>query len=161
MKILITGDGEFLRDSHEHPKVGRRYYLLDAETYTQPMRNLWEALVTEAFKSGKFSYDTLDRKTFREYIKRDYGPPHTWEYVAMDYRIVECNRLEDIPADVALDWSKGNTSRIRVVDRSSTSYSMSEMYQMIDNTINAMYDHGVSTPKFLDIIEEINREKAS
>ena len=73
MKITITPEG-YIPASHETPVPGRSYVLIDAEEYTQPMRNLWEALVDEWCESGLYDFvDTIDKYKFREKVKLRYG----------------------------------------------------------------------------------------
>lgn len=122
------------------------------------MRRLWEAMVNIAFESGKFHYDTIDKYKFREFIKRDYGEGYSciW-YIDNAYRRVECENAWEIPRYAVLDFMDGNTNRLGGSIMSSTLYTKKQFSRMIDNTINAMHENKVTTPKFFDIIEEINR----
>lgn len=160
MKILIIDENNYLCSSNEKPLNQRSYYLEDAEEYTPPMRRLFEALVDIAFKSGLFSYDTMDIHEFREHFKLDYGEGFSrLKYVNDKNQMVEVKHRDDIPDYVALDFANGNRERIQGIIKSSTAYTKKQFTRMIDNTIDAMHNVGVDSKKFADIIEEITREK--
>lgn len=157
MKILITETG-YITESHEKPIVGRRYWLEDDEEYTQPMRNLWESLVDIAYKSGTFDYDTIDKYRFREHIKKDYGEGfNRYKYVDDNFKMVEVKSLDEIPEYVLEDFNNGNSERILGVMKSTTAYTKKRFSKLIDNTINAMQEREIDTPKFRDIIETITK----
>ena len=159
MIILITETG-YLPETNEMPIPGHKYYLEDASEYTPPMRRLWESLVDIAFKSGLFSYDTMDISEFREHFKLDYGEGFSrLKYVNDKNQMVEVKHRDDIPDYVALDFANGNRERIQGIIKSSTAYTKKQFTRMIDNTIDAMHNVGVDSKKFADIIDEITREK--
>lgn len=156
MKILITETG-YITESHEKPIVGRRYWLEDDDDYTENMRRLWESLVDIAYQSGTFSYDTIDKYRFREYIKKDYGQGFDrYKYVDMNFQMIEVKEIDEIPMYVLEDYNSGNKQRIQGVIKSSTAYTKKQFSNLIDNTIKAMHERKIDTPKFRDIIETIN-----
>ena len=154
MKILITETG-YLVESHEVPKVGHRYILEDAEEYTPPMRRLWESLVEEWHVSGLWDFvDTMDKWKFREAVKLRYGMGFDRIIYVQDGKMVEVKTKAEIPDEIALAYAK-DRDVIRGVLRSTTTYTKKMFGEMIDNTVTAMQDAGVDTPKFRDIIETI------
>lgn len=159
MKILILSDG-YSPASEEAPIEGRTYYLEDAETYTAPMRKLWEALIDEWFKTGLYDYDTISIHRFREHIKMDFGEGFDRLMYAdeIDGRVqmVEVKSTDEIPEHVMLDFADGNRGRVQGVVKSTTRYTKKQFSRLIDNTINAMQDRGIDSPKFRDIIETIS-----
>lgn len=157
MKITITPEG-YICDSHETPIEGHSYVLIDAEDYTQSMRNLWEALVDEWCASGKYSFvDTIDKYKFREEVKLRYGQGFDrLKYVDDNKAMVEVKSVSEIPESVLLDFRDGNPGRVFGVVKSSTKYTKKQFTAMIDKTINAMQEAGVATDKFMDIIDTIN-----
>lgn len=158
MIVTILENSQYLPESNQQPIVGRRYWLEDADEYTKPMRNLWEALVDIAFQSGAFSYDTIDKARFREHIKKDYGEGYVrLKYVNEDYEMVECKTADEIPEYVLEDFASGNTNRVLGIMKSTTAYTKKQFSKMIDALINAMHEREVSEPKFFDIIETITQ----
>ena len=156
MKILITETG-YLVESKEVPIVGKSYILEDADDYTGKQRRTWEALVDEAYKSGKFSYDTMDIHKFREHIKLDYGEGfNRLKYVNDKFQMVEVKSQSEIPDYVALDFGNGNRERIQGIIKSTTAYTKKQFVRMIDNTINAMLEFGVDSKRFQDILEGLD-----
>jgi hypothetical protein len=159
MKIIINGN-EWIADSEETPVDGHKYHLIDAEEYTQSQRNTLELLIDEWFKSGIWDYDTIDKRKFREFVKRDYGQGFDrLKYVDDKYKIIEVKTQDEIPEYVVLDFANGNKGRIQGVIKSTTSYTKKQLSNIIDNVINAMIDAGVDTKKFHDILKELNSEK--
>lgn len=158
MKIIILNGCDWISDSKEVPVDGHSYYLFDAEEYTAPMRKLWEALVDIAYKSGAFSYDTTDKSRFRDFLKRDYGDGYShYEYSDNDHNLVRVSSLDNIPTEILDDFRTKHPMRIKAVLKSSTRYTKKIFSGMIDNTIVAMQERGIETPKFLDIIDEISQ----
>lgn len=159
MKITITEDG-YLPASNEQPIPGRLYYLFDAEEYTDPQRKLWEALVDEWHKSGKYSFDTIDKYRFRDEVKLRYGEGFDrMRYVNDKMGMVEVKSVDEIPENVMLDFGAGNRSRVLGILKSTTRYTRKQFTMMIDNTIAAMLDAGVGSARFADIMATISEER--
>lgn len=159
MKIMIGDGGMWIPKSEEMPIPGRSYYLHDADEYTPPMRALWEALVEIAFRSGEFSVDTIDKGSFRSWVKRRYGEGFDRLRYVSENKMIEVKTVEEIPEGVLMDFSSGNSSRILGVLKSTTRYSKRQFLRMIENTISAMIERGIDTPQFRDIINEMSRKK--
>jgi hypothetical protein len=158
---LITDKG-YTTISCEKPRAGSYYYLVDADEYTPKMRGLIEPLIREAYKSGRYNWDTIDLNDFREEMKLRYGEGYN-ECVYYDpqtRRQVTCKSAGDLPEWVLLEYQEGNKGILKWITKSTTDYTKRQFSDFIDAVINSMFEHKVDTPKFWDIIEEIYKIKA-
>ena len=157
MIILITEAG-YLTETNETPIEGHRYYMEDADEYTPPMRRLWESLVGEWYKSGCFNLDTIDYYKFRDAVKIKYGGGYDYIIYANPNGpgVVEVNDVDEVPFDILIRYNAGEHSLITKKVGSSMVLNKADFSLMINNTIDAMHEAGVSSPKFIDIINTIN-----
>ena len=129
----------------ENPIVGKWYTLEDATSHTDAQRKAVHALIQEWFKSGLWSYDTLDFAEFRNYVKRDYGVG----FIKVSRKSLGIkNSHLYLPDEIE-------------VLKSFSLYTKKEVQSFCDNIINAMIHAGVDTKKFHQIIDGMSSEKGA
>jgi len=152
MKILITESG-YIPQSADTPEVGKYYTLETADNQTAQQRKAWHAIVHEWFKSGLWSYDTIDFKQFRDYIKKDYGAGfEKYKWVDDNYCIHTAKTMEEIPLYVLEAQANGQHGRINGVLKSFSNYTKKDVKDSLDKLISACMEAGLNSRKFQEII---------
>ena len=137
VKILITADNEFTGDNLD---VGRYYNVEPADTGTLAQNATFHALLQEYWRSACHSYNAKNFEHFRLLIKLYLGAG-TENY----YDLIDDNgKLFDEPVlkHRVKSWKK---------------YTKKERMECIDRLIAEMYQVGVQSEKFNEIIRGLER----
>jgi hypothetical protein len=114
------------------------------------------------FRSGLWSYDTLDFKQFRDFIKKDYGAGfNRYKWVDDNYCIHTAQSFDDIPYHVVEAQANGQHGRINGVLKSFSDYTKKEVKESIDKLINSCLEHGLNSPKFQEIMISLDDNKTA
>ena len=151
MVILITPDG-YVVESGDAPTVGRRYYLEDATTGTLAQGKAFHALIQCYWTSGAHSYNVKTFDEFRDCIKRDLGAGFDSYVWADEFGIHKAKTLDEIPTDARAD-----RRRILGKLKSWADYTSRERRESIDRVIAEMHQAGVTSRKFYEILEGMQR----
>ena len=161
MIITITAPGEYMTESKDEPLVGRRYQLEDATSGTGAQNRAFHAILQEYYRTRLWSYQgsgynagaTFDE--FRNLVKRKLGAGfESFVYAEIvDGRPVirDAKVYADIPESVRRDPNLKELVRGRL--KSWADYSKKERRTTMDALIAEMFEVGVNTPHFHEIIE--------
>ncbi len=161
MIITITAPGEYMTESKDEPLVGYRYQLEDATSGTGAQNRAFHAILAEYYKTRLWSYQgsgynagaTFDE--FRNLVKRKLGAGfESFVYAEIvDGRPVirDAKVYADIPEAVRRDPNLKELVRGRL--KSWADYSKKERRTTMDALIAEMFEVGVNTPHFHEIIE--------
>lgn len=128
------------------------YFTVTVEPVKKPgseeQNRTWHALIREFWRSGCSSYDNF--YDMRDRLKLRIAGAK--EYIWMDKHFVQhtAKQLDDIPP---CDFVGG-------VPKSWTDFSKGERRQMIDDTITEMFEAGVNSKKFDEILEGMGYDRA-
>jgi hypothetical protein len=153
MRIQITPDGYICQDS-EAPIVGRSYYLEDATSGTTAQNKAFHALVAEYYKSGCHSHDSVTYMMFREIIKRDLGAGfEKVMYSESPLHIVKS--FQEVPIEIRRleKWKSHILGKLK----SWSEYTLKERRNTMDLLIAEMHQVGVTTKKFYQILEGMEK----
>ena len=149
MRIRIVSENHY-EHLGDYPKPGV-YYLEPAENGTNEQNRLFHALLTEYFNSGMFSYQIKTLQAFKDYIKANMGAGYKkFVYVTMNGNtpfINECRHREEIPKEAQAEYG---------ILKSWAEYTKEERTKTIRALVNEMIFVGVNTPRFNEILKEMN-----
>lgn len=161
MIITITAPGEYMTESKDEPRVGGRYQLEDAMSGTSAQNRAFHAVLGEYYKTRLWSYQgsgynsgaTYDE--FRNLVKRKLGAGfEAFVYVEIvDGRPVirDAKAYAEIPESIRHDPNMRDMIRGRL--KSWSDYTKRERRETMDRLIAEMFEVGVNTPHFHEIIE--------
>ncbi len=166
--IEVSGTiGRVVIESKETPIVGTTYELADYDDPTARQGRTFEALVTEYWRSGAWSYPSsgyrpgLTLFEFRKLIKAKLGP--AFEKVIFINRETgfwdECATPADLPDYIKTSPDKAKLAYGRL--KSRTDWTKKELRNTIDNIITEGNQVGVNTKKWGEIIEGMEKGKES
>jgi len=139
-KILVTAPGEF---SGDQLKVGKYYNAELADEGTERQNKTFHALILCYWVSGCHSYNARSYEHFRELMKLylGAGTEKCWSLVNED-------------------GTKCPGGRITYRLKSWSDYTKKERQLTIDNIINEMFQVGVNTPRFNEILDGMQERQA-
>jgi hypothetical protein len=145
MTILITAPGQF---SGDDLKVGTYYRAEPAESGTWAQNRAFHALVQEYWVSGLHSYPAKTFEAFRNFIKRDLGAGFAgYEYIDISGHR---RKSKEYPDDVmTVDGEPFIFGRLK----SWSDYTKKERRETIDRLLAEMYQAGVNSAHFQEIIK--------
>jgi hypothetical protein len=162
MLITIVSGSEFLVSSKSAPAVGHTYSLEDTESGTGAQSRAFHALLSCYYVSGLWSYQgsgynqgaTLSE--FRDLVKRKLGVGfETFFYAEIDgdgkARARKVKTWQDVPEGIRHDPRVNEMVFGRL--KSWADYTKRERMDTMDKLIKEMHQVGVTSQKFMDILE--------
>lgn len=160
IKVVELSDrvGRFVVDGAETPIIGGVYELEDYDDPTAKQARTFEALCTEYWKSGAWSYPSsgyrpgLTLFEFRQQIKLKLGPGFEKViYIDPETNLLkECATPADLPESIKTSPNKSKLAYGRLKSRSD--WTRKELRTTIDNVITEGNQVGVNTKKWHDIL---------
>ena len=158
MRILCTGPGTFTGDELLE---GRYYDTVEVDTPTERQNRAFHALLQEFWSSGTHSYNARNFEQFRDYIKRDLGAGfERYRYIEETgdgLRWGQATARQGIPETVARD-AQGNPLAAGIL-KSWAKYSKKERTETIDRLLATMYQAGVNSAHFEEIVRGMEVSK--
>ena len=145
MTIYATAPGKYTGDTL---KIGEYYHVEPAATGTDAQNKTFHALVQEYWVSGLHSYQAKTFDEFRNYIKRDLGAGfEEYSYITPDGKRKKSRaRPEEV---MIFDGEPFVFGRLK----SWADYSKKERRETIDRLLAEMYQAGVNSAHFQEIVK--------
>jgi hypothetical protein len=151
-RIYVTEQGKYGGDTLIE---GTWYNAEPSDEGTLAQNKAFHALCQEYYRSGCHSYPAFSFKEFRKYIKKYLGAGfEAYVYIIQTpdgFMWAETKRYKDIPKNIAKD--KDGKPLIKGKLKSWADYTKKERKETIDRLISEMYQAGVQTRKFYEILD--------
>ncbi len=157
--IEVAGTvGRFVIESKETPVIGGTYELADYDDPSAKQGRTFEALISEYWKSGAWSYpgsgyrQGMTLHEFRNVIKLKLGPGFE-KVIYIDPEtttIKECATADDLPDSIKNSPIKNKLAYGRL--KSRTDWTRKELRTTIDNIISEGNQVGVNSAKWNEIL---------
>lgn len=157
---ISTGSVVNLLVEGELPEVGHYYFLESATEGTSAQNKTFHALTLEYFKSGQSSYDADNYDDFKNIIKRHLGAGFdgfVFAEILFDKPVLRhAKTKEDIPEYIRNDPNFKDMIFGKL--KSWADYTKTQRRTTIDNVINEMFQCGINTNKFQEILKGMKYE---
>jgi hypothetical protein len=156
MRILATSDYEYSGDKLD---VGHYYHVEEDDAGSLSQNSLFHALVDLYFVSGLYSYPAKTKEDLKIEIKKHLGAGYEFYiYVEQTWKGLrngQVKRREDVPKNLAIDVN-GEEIVLGVL-KSWSDYSRKERTNCIDLLIAEMKTAGVSSKKFFQLLDTLEK----